>query len=459
MVSASATISRMLWIRKGFGLLLSTLLLVVLLGIVGATTLTTYLSKPDHIESWLQSSNLYGHFVDGVIQQSKQSTGGQDSSTVSLSDTAVQEAAHSAFSTDVIQKDVNTFLDANYDWISGKTAAPEFTIDLTAQKQQFANQVGQYVTSYLKNLPVCTAAQQAQITNPNQDPLSLTCRPSIIDPQAEGTQITGQLATSGDFLSSPKITQDSITAQGQGGVSYYSKLSFLPKVYRLAIKLPLILTAFAALLSLGVFLIAPRKRAGVRRIGVVFLVAGIVLLFEKLVADSLVKHVNLDKLHLFNSGTQQTSGPLQQSLTTFVQHAESALTKFDLYFGLGFVVFGLAVIIALIIKGRRGGSSKSAGTIDNPLPVGTPKATKAQKQAAVPPVQPAKLTPAESVTTALKAIKVPTLPTLKSPRQMFDIVGPKPVAQKPKPAQPKKPAVSPGKSVKLKPRKPPRLIQ
>jgi hypothetical protein len=440
----------MLWIRKSFTFLFSIILFALLLGLVGATTFTMYLSKPDHIDGWLASSRLYDHFVDGVIEQSKHSTGGEDNSSVSLSDTAVQQAAHSAFSSELIQKSVNSFLDGNYAWLKGETKTPEFNIDLSSAKQQFATQVGQYVTGYLKNLPTCTDAQLATITDPNQDPLSLSCRPAQLDPQAEGAHITDQLANSSEFLGTPKLTQDTITAGGQASTPYYSKLSALPKVYRIAAKLPLIITGLIALFSLAIIFIAPRKRAGIRRIGVVFIVAGVTLLIEKLVADSLVKRVNLDKLKLFNSDVHQSSGPLQDSLTSFVHRAESALTRFDVYFGVVFLLIGAGIITILIVK-RRQGSGPSGSSVTT---AAAPKDSKPQTPAAA-----ARTAAADAFSaTANKANRTVRALGLKPRNSSPDITPAKPVVTRPKPAQPK-PAVPAGKSAQPKFRKPPRLIQ
>jgi len=431
----------MLWLRKGFVGLLSLVLFFCLLGVVGALTFDANFSKPDHIEGWLQQSNLTKNFVSGVISGSKQSTGGQSSDIVDLSNTAVQEAANGSFPADSIQKDINAFLDGNYSWLEGKTATPSFNIDLSKQKEAFAQQVGQYVTAYLKNLPTCTAAQQAAITNPNVDPLSLTCRPSALDPATEGASVTQQLASSDDFLSATNVTPSTIVSD-KSGKPYYEKLSKLPTIYKWATKLPLILTGIAAVLMLGIFFIAPTRRAGTRRLGVIFLLAGILLIVEKLVADAVVKNLNANKiLNNLDGSASATNGPIQKSLTSFMHIAETALTRFDLYFGLGFLLIGLICTI-YIISSRKKGSTGTPASV-NPAPEPT----------ADQPVEPA--LPTQTPATNNQRVSAPPVP--RSGGSTLDISRPKPVAAKPVAPRPK--PVSGTQQPKLKPRKPPRLIQ
>lgn len=338
----------MSWVRKSFVHLLALLLLVSLLGLASAVSFNMNFSKPDHVETWLQQSNLYGHFVSNVISQSQQQTGGQGSS-VSLTDTAVEQAAEKAFPPSLIQQDVNSFLESNYDWLNGKTATPNFSFNLSSEKQSFATQVGQYVKAYLTNLPVCSPAQLAQISNPNQDPLDLSCRPASLDPATTDAQVTQQLASSDDVLSNTTINAQTFNpTNGQTGAKpYYQQLSALPKAYRLTQKLPLILAGVSVLLILGIIFIAVTRRAGLRKVGWTFAIAGILLIVEKLLADYTVK--SLEK-HVFNGAKV---GQLQQSLTNFFQHAESGFTKIDLYIGVAFLVVGLVILIAILATRNR----------------------------------------------------------------------------------------------------------
>ena len=353
----------MIWLRKGAVHLLSLILFVTLLGTALTTGANMAFSHPDKIETWLSQSGLYSHFVDEVTTQAQKSTGGNNSS-VALTDVAVQQAAKSSFTPQLLQQDVNTFLNSNYAWLEGKTSVPNFSIDLGPTKQTFAQTVGSYVTTYLSGLPVCTPAQLAQLGNSQSvDPLSLSCRPAVLNPQTEGTQITQQLASSGDFLSNPVLTANNLNPSpknGQNQQPYYQKFSSAPKAYRAAIHLPLVLVIIALLSALGILFMAVTRRRGERRIGVVLLVVGILLVLIKFGADKAFKQVE-DKI--FNSSN---IGQLQQSLTDFAHRVESQLVKIDLLFGIVFLLIAVIILGSLFATRQRQPKSSNAEKL--PLP-------------------------------------------------------------------------------------------
>lgn len=342
----SCTIVCMIWVRKGVVHLLSLLLFSALLGGVVAASVDIAFSHPDKVEAWLSQSNFYNSFVNNAVKQANDSANNNGQSNgVSLNDVAVQQAAESAFSPALVQKDVNTILDSNYAWLQGKTKTPDFSVDLSSAKESFAQKVGQYVQAHLASLPVCTTAQA--LTQPTTDPLAMTCRPAVLDPVVAGAQATKQLEASSDFLNNPVITANTINQNGNASSPYYKQLSAAPRVYRAATSLPWVLAAVAVLCAVGIFFIAPRKRLGLRRIGYVLLVAGVLLTAVKFVADAVFKRVE-DKL--FN---QAVNGPLQQSLTTVAHKAESQLVNVNMYFGIAFVVLALVIFVVLIVtRGR-----------------------------------------------------------------------------------------------------------
>jgi hypothetical protein len=339
----------MLWLRKGVVYFLSLVLLLSLLGVALATGADSAFSHPNKIEAWLSQSNIYSHFVAQVTSQAQQSTGGNNSS-VALTDVEVQQAAKSAFNTQLLQQDVNVFIDSNYAWLEGKTSVPDFNIDLGPAKQTFAQTVGSYVATYLNGLPVCSPTQLAQLgSTANADPLSLSCRPATLDPQTEGTQIAQQLSTSTNFLSDPVLTANNIspTQNHQVRQPYYQRLSQAPRLYRAAVRLPVFSLIVALLSALGIVVLAVSRRRGVRRIGEVLLVSGIVLVAIKFIADAAFKHL---EDHIFNTSSV---GQLQQSLTDFGHHVESQLVKVDLWFGIAFLVLAIIIIGTVLATRQR----------------------------------------------------------------------------------------------------------
>ncbi|HSX45592.1 MAG TPA: hypothetical protein VLG27_01140 [Candidatus Saccharimonadia bacterium] len=338
------------WARRGFVGLLTALLFVTLLSTAFSTSSKIAFSHPDKIESWLNQSNFYGHFVSNAIDQAKKSANStEEQGSVTLSDTAVQQAAQSAFSQQLLQKSVQTFLDSNYAWLEGKTARPTFTVDLTQAKQSFAQLVGQYVLAHINSLPVCTPQQEAELGNiQNVDPLNITCRPAQLSAQAEAQLVTQRIQTSDNFLSNPVITANNINPNG-GAKSqpYYQKYADLPKAYKWGVRLPYIYAAAALLSMLGILLLMPGRRRGLRRIAIVLAEAGLVLVVVRFVLDEIFKQI---ERHAFNNAN---IGQLQQSLTSVLHLAKDQLVKIDFYFGIAYLILALVIFIVLVSTRNR----------------------------------------------------------------------------------------------------------
>lgn len=336
---------------RKFGLALVTLILFAsLLALAFSTSSNIAFTHKERVESWLNDSNLYGAFVENAIDQAERTAGTDQSGGVSLSDAAVRQAAESAFSAQALQKDVNTFLDSNYAWLEGKTNTPSFNIDLTGAKQNFAEQVGGYVKTYLAGLPVCTPAQLAQLNPQTTDPLTLNCRPDGIDPNAEGTEVTQQIESSTAFLSNPVVTAANINPEGDvqnNGQPYYQRFSNLPTAYQRAKTTPWIAGILVVLSTIGTFFLASRRRNGLKIISAVLAAAGVIMLLTKLVSDQLFKAL---ENHVFND---TTVGQLQKALTNFFHQAESQLVKVDMWFGIAYLVIALLLVAGLLITKQR----------------------------------------------------------------------------------------------------------
>lgn len=339
-------------LRNSVVYLLSSLFFVALLSTVAATNIVT-IAKPAKIESLLSRSGLYSSFIDTAVKQAKSSTGDTaGSGGFSLSDAAVQQAAQTAFSTALLQKNVNNFIDVNYAWLQGKTAKPSFVVDLSSAKQAFAQQIGQYVTAHLASLPVCTYAQS--LAYKTLDPLAATCRPASISATAEGAKVAAQLSASNDFLGTPVITADTFGTQASGnGQPYYEKFAYAPKIYQWAIKAPYILAGAALVSALGIIFTSPKRQRGLRKVGVTLAFIGILLIITKFIGSTV-----LDKVQskLFNNSSV---GDMQQSLTNFLHLLMSEITRVNLYFGIAFVLIAGLIFLGIFASDDKSGRIKA----------------------------------------------------------------------------------------------------
>jgi hypothetical protein len=253
----------------------------------------------------------------------------------------------------LLKQYTNTILNSNYAWLEGKTATPQFTLDLKPVKRQLAQQVGQTVESRLNDLTQCSDAQLTQLqATLSTDPLSIPCLLPTVDPQTAAAQATEQINGSSDFLNNPVITANALNPNGDNqGKPYYQKLSKAPALYKWGQRLPWICGALVLLSTLGIIFIAPLRRRGVRRVGIVVLEAGIILIIVKFVSDTVFNR--LEK-RIFNNSD---IGQIQQSLTDFLHRIETQLVKVDLWFGLAFLATGVVVLGILWFTRDKSGKS------------------------------------------------------------------------------------------------------
>lgn len=349
-----STMMRMLWVRRFFVQIFSVLFILTLLLLALTFSVAASFSKPEKLQSWLSQSHIYDHFIDNIASQSDKSvTKGKDDSGNGLSDPAVKAAAQKAFTPELIEENVNIFINSNYDWLKGETASPNFKIDLTDAKKTFAQQVGLYIQSKLLSLPACSPEQQQQISQ-DTDPLKLACLPPNINPTTEGRAAEEKLANSQEFLGNPVITAATINPESAQAKPYYVKLAKAPKAYQNAQKIPVILAALAFISAVLIFFVSPIRRKGLRRIGFVLFIVGLLLVASKFVADFVLDKV---EAKIFNNSNV---GELQQSLSNFFGLAENAVLSITLWFGIAYAIVGL--IILIIIFANRSRKTKARRT-------------------------------------------------------------------------------------------------
>jgi len=345
----------MKWVRQAFVYLLSLILLGSLMGMALATSAQVSLTHPNKTEQWLSQSNLYPNLATIITNQAQTAIENNVTGGGSISKTVVQQAAQSAFPQSLLRQSVQTFLNSNYAWLEGKTKTPDFKIDLSGVKQEFASEVANTsVLAHLTGLPTCTVEQTSQLESAN--PLLLSCLPLGISAQSATFQVSQQLANNSAFLGNPVITASTVSTKGlSGGEPYYKKLSALPKYYQFAEKLPWILGIINILCIIGIIVCSRTKRLGLRRVAVLLLVSGALLVADKFATDALFNNL---RNRIFSS---VNNGQVQQSLTSFAHYVEAELVKVDLWFGIIYIALALLLLAGLILtRNRKPKSSKQA---------------------------------------------------------------------------------------------------
>jgi len=332
-----------MWLRKGFVHLLALVLLLSLLGLAVSTGTNLALSKPSKVEKTLNDSGFYTNFAAYATQQAQKSASNEGADAALQQDPTIKDDASTVFSPQLLKQLTDAVLQGNYAWLQGKTAQPDFAVNLSNAKQDFAKRVGDYVQGRLETLPACTPQQLALLPETSQiDLLAVDCRPAGLSPATGGAQVTQSIANSSQFLGDPVVTAQSISSkQSNNNRPYYAKLSSLPKLYRLGQKLPVITAVLAILSILGLVFIHPQRQTGARRAGIIFLIAAGLLVLSKLVSDFAFNKAD----HRIFS--HSSIGPLQHSLINFMHRIQHQLVAIDMYFAVAYLLIGIALLLAL----------------------------------------------------------------------------------------------------------------
>lgn len=349
------------WFRKVLVAFFAFILLVSVIDIAWSVSINRNFGNAQAVKTWITASKIYDNAVSAVLNSTQDDTdkSGGDGS-ITLKDPLIQQAAKEAFSPQLLEDSVNTFVDSNFAWLSGKTATPEFRIDLSQAKEDFATNVGAAVQKRLTDLKVCTATEQTTLQIP-VNVMTVTCRPASLDPKAEGERVASEIRTS-DFLTEPVITADTLAHDKNSATkAYYQKASQLPQIYQAQQKAPLALGLVALLCTLAIIFIASPRRKGWRRIGSVLLVAGILLVVSNFTGNYASNRIERQ------IGTSKTVvSQLRQPISDLIDRAASEIGQTNMYFGVGYIA--LALIIYGILLGTRdkNGKKKPAKAFEAP---------------------------------------------------------------------------------------------
>ena len=343
----------MIWVRKFGVFILAIILFIAILVTTYATSLVIALNQPSTIKGWFVKSGVYDHALVAFLNNN--SEGGDNTSAISISDPEVQTAAQSAFNSKVIQNGFETFIDSNFNWLSGKSNKPDFRIDLTEPKQEFGNQVQSKVKSFLASLPACTPQQTATLQGQlNVKLFSLPCRPANVNPDSEAARAKEQVM-SADFLSDPVITASTL-ASNNGSQAYYVKFSKAPSMYREARFVPLVLVAITIALSILVIIASTTRAKGKKNVAIVMFIASFVLIVGKVIAE-LIRISQ--KIQWFNV---EFSKDLNKPLNDLVNIAISSISTTDLVIAIILIITG----VLLIRSARKSGGVRSKARDSRP---------------------------------------------------------------------------------------------
>lgn len=180
------------------------------------------------VKSWVEDSGTYSALVSEVVSVSS-SQAANEGTTVNAE--ILDAAANSAFTPLLLQESTEGFFDGTYDWLEGKTETLQFSVDLTAAKQTFADSLTQSADQILTSLPVCPDGEVVE----NLDPFSATCVPEGFDFSQSADEFTDSIVSSDEFLPEPIVTEQNTLIDNDGQKQTIDqRLSLAPTLFTLA---------------------------------------------------------------------------------------------------------------------------------------------------------------------------------------------------------------------------------
>lgn len=343
----------MIWLKRFFGGLFALILFGSFMALASSIATQRTFGNAEQVKTWLVQSKIYDKLVPAALSVAQNdNTINNGDGSITLNDKIVQRAAEETFTPQVLQQSTETFIDANYAWLNGKTPNPEFKIDLTQAKETFAQKVGKYVEERLSKLTVCTAQQQAALQIPINS-LTVTCRPTNLDPKAEGARVTQELMK-GDFLSNPVITQETFgrNTKDPNTKPYYKSINSAPTAYQVSKYAPFVFGGLILLSSVVIIFASPTRRQGWRRVAGIATSAGILLVISKFSTEFAINQ--LQKVSLDSPLVRELQGPRD----FLVDKATASYTETFLIVGAVYLVVAVIIFVTAYFIGRKKSSDR-----------------------------------------------------------------------------------------------------
>jgi hypothetical protein len=264
----------------------------------------------------LSKSGIYSQIVDTALNQN---TGAEDQEALG-SNPQTKQLIGQVFSPQKIQSIVEQVIDGTYHWLEGKTAKPDFVIDLSADKSALASGLADQAIARLQSLPVCRKLPSSS------DPFLTDCRVAGINYAAEKEKIRNQLLINPGFLPNTVITADNLPAD-QNGQSFTQKFSKFPTIFKLIKISPFISALIVGLCATCLIYAAQNKRRGIKIVGnILFWDGAFIFISTVLLGKIFPSFINNFQAKLISGGSNQILGNVLNQATVKIVHATLAIS-------------------------------------------------------------------------------------------------------------------------------------
>lgn len=300
--------------------------LMVLLQLPFAFAVSNVFNNPNNIDQVLEDGGVYKNFVALALQNVEDQ--GDENTKKLLADQKFKDAISSSIQPSDIQNSSKSVIDGVYAWLQGKTAQPEFTVDLTQPAERATAEIAAYAEERSSSLPACTL-QQLQTVDFKSDLLSIPCVPPGVTSTQIGQQFADQAKDQVAFLKDPVISSDELLKESDISQADYADA---PKAYQNLHESKWYNLVFAVVLIAALIFARRDRIAGVRFVGKLVLAAGLLLAFVLLLFLS------------GNSSTADVDNKLGEVLVNTMMSLFGQLAMTIKWFTVGYLVLGVAGI-------------------------------------------------------------------------------------------------------------------
>lgn len=318
------------------------------------------------IKDAVEKSGAY----DSVIQDSlssipSASDRGEENEGLPLDDPRVKKIVSQAVPSELLEEQATQFLDAVYGWVRGDTANLQFRVDLSSVKTNLVEDLSVYADERASTLPDCTNPAELNVFELESfDVFSIDCVPPGFDRAAAAEQVKNELDTI-EFLEDPVITASDLA---NGNKTPEQQLQNLKNAYS-ALLGALYATGIGSLLLIaGAIFLAPKWRAGLRRVGIVAIVVGATSALIALAEAFFIKNI----------ANGLAENRIQTTLADIVSALSADVRNWWLGYGVILMVLGIATLITLQVTKPKDTNPepdkpKLKEKLTSPEPSNTPK--------------------------------------------------------------------------------------
>lgn|GEM_PF-4825410 len=265
----------------GFLLFFSLLLLPLVM------TLQVTLNSPEMIKSSLQRSGAYSSIVESDILPASNAF-----SAMALADPGIQAALKSALPPSYAQISSEKIIDSVYSYIHGSSSSLDFSVDLSAVKTKFANNVAAYVKQKFDALPRCKTVAVPSLTI--EAMLQASCLPIGVSSQDIGDLAHGMVADGTLFSTGDTFDASALAGTKQDALK--STLATVRNVYPAFVVLVYLLPLASLVLAIGFLFLNATKRQGIKSTATLLLLTGFINIIAAVVGLLFIGIMGMDNL-------------------------------------------------------------------------------------------------------------------------------------------------------------------